>query len=204
MLTYMKEKKINISYVPFYFARHGKTDWNKENRVMGQIDIPLNEVGIEQAHIIAQKFAHLDISHIFSSPLKRAMQTSEIIAKATNAPITVIEELKNAFAGIMEGQDREDGKWLEDWRMGAEIESAEHWSEFVSRVAIGLNSALVRAIDVKPILIVGHGPTYWALLYILNVPAADKKAENCDIYFFSQSDLGSNQWKVSALGERKI
>ncbi len=200
----MKENKINMYYVPFYFARHGKTDWNKENRVMGQIDIPLNEIGIEQAHVIAQKIAHLDISHIFSSPLKRAMQTSEIIAKATNTPITIIEELKNAFSGIMEGQDKGDGKWLEDWRMGSEIEDAEPWSEFVSRIAIGLNNAFAHAVDEKPILIVGHGPTYWALIHILNAHAVDTNAKNCGVYFFRPPDLASNQWKVSALGERKI
>jgi probable phosphoglycerate mutase len=198
------EKSNHIPHIPFYFARHGETDWNKANKVMGQIDIPLNKVGLEQAQVISEKMVHLDISHIFSSPLKRATQTAEIIAKATNTPITVIEELKNAFAGIMEGQDRGNGKWLEDWRMGSDIEGAESWSEFTSRVSIGLKKALAQAIDKKPILIVGHGPTYWALLPILNVPAADKKAENCVVYFFSPPDLGSNQWKVSALGEKKI
>ncbi len=195
----MKENKITLPHIPFYFVRHGKTDWNKENRVMGQIDIPLNEIGIKQAQVIAENIARLDISHIVSSPLKRTMQTSEIIANATNKPITAIEELKNAFSGIMEGQDKGDGKWLENWRMGGDIEDAEDWSEFVSRVAIGLNNALAHSIDEKPILIVGHGSTYWALLHILNAQAVDANAENCGVYFFSPPDLNSNRWKINAL-----
>lgn len=185
---------------PFYFVRHGKTDWNKENKVMGQIDVPLNEVGIEQAHVIAQKISHLDISHIVSSTLKRAIQTAEIIAKATNKPITVIEELKNCFSGIMEGQSRGDGKWIEDWRMGGDIKNAEHWSTFISRVAIGLNAARnYVTIDEKPILIVAHGPTYWALLHILNAQAVNVNAENCEVYFFSPSNLDSNRWIVTRI-----
>ena len=189
----------HIPHAPFYFARHGKTDWNKENRVMGQIDIPLNEIGIEQAHVIAEKLANLDISRIFSSPLKRTMQTSEIIAQAINAPIAVIEELKNAYAGIMEGQDRGDGKWLEDWRMGGNVQDAEPWVEFVKRVAIGLKKNLAQATGEKPILIVGHGPTYWALIHILNAQTIKTNAENCGVYFFSPPDLDSNQWKISTI-----
>ncbi len=98
-------------------------------------------------------------------------------------------------------KDRGDASWLENWRMGGDIEDAEHWSEFVSRVAIGLNISLAHAIDEKPILIVGHGTTYWALIHILNAQADIKKAENCGVYFFSAPDLDSNQWKVSALGK---
>lgn len=197
----MKENTITVPNIPFYFVRHGKTDWNEQNKVMGQIDIPLNEVGRKQANIIAEKLANLDISHIFSSPLKRAVETSETIAQTTNAPVTVIEELKNAYAGIMEGQDREDGKWLEDWKMGSNVKQAEPWAEFVSRITTGLKKALTHAKNEKPILIVGHGPTYWALLHILNAKAVDAKAENCGVYFFRPPDIDFNQWEVSALGE---
>jgi len=187
----------HIPHIPFYFVRHGRTDWTMDNKVMGQIDIPLNENGIEQAHVIAQKIPNFDISHIFSSPLKRAMQTSEIIAKATSVPISTLDELKNAYAGIMEGQDKGDGKWLENWKRGATIEGAEHWTEFVSRVAIGLNNALAHATNEKPILIVGHGPTYWALLHILNAQTTKKSAKNCEVYFFNPPDADSNQWRVN-------
>jgi len=196
----MKENKISIPNIPFYFARHGETDWNKKNRVMGQIDVQLNTLGRKQANVLAEKLANINISHIFSSPLKRAVETSEIIAETTNAPITAIEEFKNAYAGIMEGQDKGNGKWLEDWRMKNDaIEDAEHWSEFVSRVSIGLSKALIKGSNNKPILIVGHGPTFWALLHILNAQTNIKKAKNCGVYFFSPPDSNSNQWRVNAV-----
>lgn len=39
-----------IPHQPFYFMRHGEMDWNRSNLIMGQMDIPLNETGIRQAH----------------------------------------------------------------------------------------------------------------------------------------------------------
>lgn len=202
------ENKIKISHVPFYFVRHGQTDWNREDKVMGQIDIPLNAVGLEQAQVVAKNIAHLEISHIVSSPLKRAMQTSEIIKANINRPITVIDELKQNALGILEGRNKAEllygttiGNLIEHWKMGGDIEDAEHWSNFVSRIAIGLNFALAINPDEKPILIVAHKPVYWALLHILNAQAVDVNAKNCGVYFFRPLDLDSNRWIVNALGE---
>jgi len=40
----------------FYFLRHGETDWNKQQKIMGQSDIPLNKTGVLQARTVAEKF----------------------------------------------------------------------------------------------------------------------------------------------------
>lgn len=202
------ENKIKIPHRPFYFVRHGQTDWNRENKIMGHIDIPLNEVGIKQAQIVAKNITHIEISHIVSSPLKRAKQTAEIIAAALNKPITVIDELTQNALGILEGRHKAEllygtaiGNLIEHWKMGGDIEGAEHWSDFVSRIAVGLNSALAINFNEKPILIVTHGPVYRALLHILNAQAVDMNAKNCGVYFFNPPDLDSNQWIINALGE---
>ena len=191
-------KNIIIPPISFYFVRHGQTDWNKEHKVMGQTDIPLNDTGIKQAQIVAQHIAHLDIVHIVSSPLKRTTQTAEIIANTINKPIVVVNELTECCMGIMEGQDKGDGAWFDNWMVGCNIDGAESWPDFVSRIAVSLNQVLTNHVDEKPILIVAHRPTFWALLSILNIQD-DLNAENCDIYFFRPSDLDSQQWKVVAL-----
>ena len=203
------ENKIKIPHVPFYFVRHGQTDWNVENKVMGQTDIPLNAVGLEQAQVVAKNIAHLAILHIVSSPLKRAMQTSEIISAQINKPITVIYELTQNTLGILEGRNKAElvygiaiGNLIENWKMGGDIEGAEHWSNFVSRIAIGLNSALAINPDEKSILIVSHGPVYWALLHILNAQSFDMNAKNCGVYFFRPPNSDSNRWIVNALSEK--
>ena len=65
-----------------YITRHGQTDSNKERKLMGQkIDDSLNEVGIKQAKELAKSLFEEGFDIIFSSPLKRASETSEIIKK---------------------------------------------------------------------------------------------------------------------------
>lgn len=203
------KNKINVPRVPFYFVRHGQTDWNKENKVMGQIDIPLNVVGLEQAHTVVKNITNIEISHIVSSPLKRAVQTAEIIATALNKPVTIINEFTQNALGILEGRNKWEsldgtaiGDLVTQWRMGYDIESAESWTHFVSRVSIGLDRAFAINSDEKSILIVAHKPVYWALLHILNIQTTDVEAENCTIYSFSPTASDSNQWTVHVLSRR--
>ena|SRR5579872_5951116 len=74
------EKKITVPHVPFYFVRHGETDWNKINQALcPQDDIPLNETGVLQVSQARKKLNSLNITKIYSSPLTRAKQTAEII-----------------------------------------------------------------------------------------------------------------------------
>ena len=61
-------------------VRHGETEWNVEQVFRGRIDIELNETGIRQAELLAEYLSHLKIDVIYSSPLKRALTTAEMIA----------------------------------------------------------------------------------------------------------------------------
>jgi broad specificity phosphatase PhoE len=189
-------KKISIPRLPFYFIRHGQTDWNKEGRIMGQADIPLNEIGIKQAHRAIEHIAHLEISVIISSPLKRALKTSEIIASRLNVSITVINELQEACAGSLEARLKdEEGLWLEHWQQGL-IEGAEPWADFVARVAAGLTAALKDKHNQKPILIVAHGGVWRAMREILQFEAED--ISNCCPIFFEPLEH-NDSWNVQPL-----
>ena len=61
-------------------ARHGETEWNVEEIFRGRIDIELNETGMKQAGLLAEYLSHLKLEAIYSSPLKRALKTAEMIA----------------------------------------------------------------------------------------------------------------------------
>jgi broad specificity phosphatase PhoE len=63
--------------------RHGETDWNKEKRFMGQTDIPLNNVGKEQAINLAERLKELSLIELHSSDLQRTKETAQIIATET-------------------------------------------------------------------------------------------------------------------------
>ncbi|CAN5485993.1 histidine phosphatase family protein [soil metagenome] len=66
--------------VTFAFIRHGQTDWNRDDKLQGSSDIPLNELGRRQAREAAAALAEGDWHAVVSSPLRRARETAEVIA----------------------------------------------------------------------------------------------------------------------------
>lgn len=153
---------------PFYFVRHGETNWNKENRIMGQKDIPLNEKGIEQAKSAAKALKDINFTVILSSPLVRAYKTAEIISEYIHKPILIIEGLKECSLGIREGDIR--GEWLEEWKCGARIEGAEFYAEFAARAQKAFKEALLHP---SPLLIVAHNAIYGGIQEALDLPKYD-------------------------------
>ena len=70
----------------FYAGRHGQTDANAEDRMLGHTDIPLNASGIEHARLLGRHLADKPIRVIYASPLKRAFQTAGIVAAEHHGP----------------------------------------------------------------------------------------------------------------------
>lgn len=70
-----------------YMVRHGETDWNRAHRMQGWSDIPLNERGREQAAFAAKALASVPLDVIYTSPLKRAEKTAEIIRGERKIPL---------------------------------------------------------------------------------------------------------------------
>lgn len=63
-----------------YLVRHGETDWNRQRRIQGLTDIPLNDTGREQARLTGMLLTRRPVTRVFASPLSRARETAEIIA----------------------------------------------------------------------------------------------------------------------------
>ena len=85
------------------FVRHGQTDWNKQRKVQGHADIPLNEYGIYLAEKTAEglKDKHIDIC--FTSPLIRARKTAETVLMGRDIPIIDEEAIMEISFGDYEG-----------------------------------------------------------------------------------------------------
>lgn len=73
-----------------YMVRHGETEWNAAHRMQGWSDIPLNERGRAQAAAAAKALASIPFHGIYTSPLKRSVETAEIIRG--ERPIPLIPE----------------------------------------------------------------------------------------------------------------
>lgn len=87
-----------------YLMRHGETDWNKERRLQGQSDIPLNEYGIELAVKTAEGLKDVAFDRAFSSPLKRALVTAETVIGERGVTVETDERLKEINFGPSEGE----------------------------------------------------------------------------------------------------
>jgi broad specificity phosphatase PhoE len=76
-----------------YLLRHGETDWNREERLQGSFDVPLNEAGIKQARVLARRLEQLRVGQVFTSSLLRARETAAIINLKKKWPLSVREDL---------------------------------------------------------------------------------------------------------------
>ena len=90
--------------VKFIIVRHGFSVFNKEHRFTGQIDIPLDEIGVAQAACNAEYvLSHFQIDRIYSSDLCRAYNTVKPIADALEIPIITSKGLRELYIGEWEG-----------------------------------------------------------------------------------------------------
>lgn len=84
--------------------RHGETPWNRESRIQGHLDIPLNDRGRTQAERLARALADRDDIHaIYSSDLLRASATAQMTADAIGAPVYLTPALRERCFGDYEG-----------------------------------------------------------------------------------------------------
>jgi probable phosphoglycerate mutase len=92
-------------------VRHGKTVLNSlddEERLRGWMDMPLDEQGLREAEVTAQRLAQYPVAHIYSSDLYRARQTADAAVRATLAPITHTSGLRPWNLGTLAGQRVKD------------------------------------------------------------------------------------------------
>lgn len=93
--------------------RHGRTAFNIDERYLGALDPPLDELGLQQAADLASLLAGR-ADAIVCSPRLRAMQTAKVLASAWHVPFTILDAFAERNVGVYEGLTRN-----EKWRSGA-------------------------------------------------------------------------------------
>lgn len=140
-----------------YAARHGQTIWNAQNRICGRTDVELTEEGIQQAKILAAAVEKCAVDVILSSPLKRARDTSQIVAEHNRIPVLVEDRLTEQDYGIYEGVDGKNPAFLENKRQFAyRYPQGESMMLAACRV-YGLLDQVKERYKGRNVLIISHG-----------------------------------------------
>lgn len=99
----MTDNTAQLNGGSLYIIRHGRTDWNDQERLQGQTDIPLNDDGRRMAAAAAEEYAAIPFDICFCSPLQRARETADILLRGRGIPIEYDDRLKEMSFGVYEG-----------------------------------------------------------------------------------------------------
>jgi broad specificity phosphatase PhoE len=91
-------------------ARHGESDWNRERRWQGQADRPLTARGREQAEALAERLAHVELDAVYSSDLRRTLDTARAVAERQGLDVQETSELREVDVGSWSGLTREEAE----------------------------------------------------------------------------------------------
>ena len=168
-------------------ARHGETDWNREGRWQGHADQPLNDLGREQASLLAGRLAAEPPHGLYSSDFARARETAEIVASALGLSVRLEPRLREVDVGEWSGltMDEVSRRYPDAVRRRGEGETG--WESGESYEAMGLRvlqalDAIAGAHPDERILVVTHGGPMRAV-WLASGGARDSRPRyaNCDI-----------------------
>jgi broad specificity phosphatase PhoE len=149
--------------------RHGETLWNKEGRIQGTSDIELSTVGIEQARLLALSLKDQPLGAIHASPLKRALQTAEIINEFHRKEIQTHQDLMEMDQGDFEGFSFKElmacekeflNKWIAD-PASVQMPNGESLAQLQERAWRALETIISKE---ENALVVAHNFTIAAIL----------------------------------------
>jgi broad specificity phosphatase PhoE len=143
-------------------ARHGETDWNREGRFQGWADPPLNSTGLAQAVELSVTLLAYDLAAVYSSPLRRALETADVVAASRGLEPQQVDALREVDVGSWSGLTRAEieerfpeqyARWLE-YEQG--WDDGETYDAMAERVISALLE-LAAAHDGERVLAVTHG-----------------------------------------------
>jgi broad specificity phosphatase PhoE len=180
-----------LTPVPFWFLRHGETDWNAQGISQGNVDIPLNAVGIAQARAAAEKLRNRGIATIVASPLSRARVTAEFVGEALGLPVSLDRDLREVGFGVQEGQKMSG--WFADWVSGvATPDGAETFAALRYRSVAATNRAIVQP---PAVLVVAHGAMFRALRAAMAIEP-NMRTPNAVPIFCEPPRPGATAWSL--------
>lgn len=143
-------------------ARHGESDWNRDQRWQGHADRPLTDLGREQARALADRLAATELDAVYSSDLERARETAAIVAEPHQLPVKRLPDLREVDVGSWSGLTRAEAEErfpnaFRRWTEGGEgWDDGETYEQLSERV-VGAVLAIAARHPRDRVLLVAHG-----------------------------------------------
>jgi broad specificity phosphatase PhoE len=185
--------------------RHGQTAWNSQRRFQGQLDIPLDDVGREQAARAATLLAGFAPSAIVSSDLVRARETAQALADVTGLPVATDPRLREIDVGAWQGLtfDEVSERYPVEaamWRDGGDGRrgGGESLVEVGARGVAAVGDALLDLASDGTLVVVTHGAAGRAIVAsMIGLPTSSWRAlgslANCCWSLMGESESG---WRL--------
>jgi broad specificity phosphatase PhoE len=189
--------------------RHGRTAWNLAGRVQGQTDVPLDQVGREQARQAAARLASLRPNRIVTSDLARARETAEELGRLADVAVETDVRLRERSFGVREGLTMAEA-WdqlpdhMARWAAGDEagIPGSESSAAAGERFTSAVHDYLQSLGPDETLVVVAHGGVTRAGTFtFLGFPRETWESfgglSNCSWTVLEESDLGIGpRWRV--------
>jgi 2,3-bisphosphoglycerate-dependent phosphoglycerate mutase len=187
-------QEATLSPIPFWFLRHGETDWNAQGISQGNVDIPLNPTGVAQARAAAAKLRNRGIATIVTSPLSRARVTAEFVGEALGLPVALDPDLCEVSFGVQEGQAMSG--WFADWVSGSFTpEGAETFAALRRRAVAAVNGATAQP---PAVLVVAHGALFRSLRAAMGIKP-NMRTQNAVPIFCEPPKPGETAWSLQPM-----
>jgi broad specificity phosphatase PhoE len=173
---------------PLLLARHGQTADNAEGLILGRRDPPLSELGRSQARALAVAARAAAIVAVWTSPMRRAAATAEIVSEATGAPVSVLADLAESDRGSWEGRPVAELRRTEPERFAAFEAASDGFAfpggESLADQVVRTRAALDRVVaGPQPALVVAHvGTIRAAMLAVGRRPPAEADVPHAQIF----------------------
>ena len=171
-----------------YLVRHGQSEGNVKNLWYGVSDLPLTQLGREQARQVGEKLRDIPLAAAYASPLSRALDTARLALADRDVPLHIVPDLREQDMGELETLSvaeialldpdylsRLRGDWVHIVPKGGEPFD----TGLAPRVAAALDAIVARGEDC--ILFAHNGPLRYAVTYLLGLPI-----ENCPMFYLTQ------------------
>jgi broad specificity phosphatase PhoE len=205
-----------------YFVRHGESEANTRHVISNrESPFQLTDLGRGQAKVLAERLKDIPFTAIYSSPVRRARETAEILSRALRLPYQVTEALREYDCGILEDQSdavswRLHREIYEDWTLNhnyqRQPDGGECFEDIRERFVPFIEALIHDGLDNNDhILCVGHGGLFQLMLplVLINVDDAFVRSHeidhtHCVIAEQRREGLVCLQWGPSSLDIRKL